>query len=387
MRVVAATSTSPDVVVAREEVVARLVAELDGDPADLVVLFASLGHRTALADHAEALADALGAPPALVGGVAQGVVGADRELEDGPALTAWVAVLDGGEAAPFRTWAVRSESGTTSVLGWPDTRPDDVVVLLVDPFTYPVGDVLRRMSEERPGHAVVGGMVTGGPGGTGLVLGDQVHPDGAVGVVLRDVDAHVLVSQGCRPVGEPLTVTAAEGNVLLQLAGRPAVEVLAELLEQADEVEAARIQRGLQVGLVADLHRDEYEVGDFLVRGVLGIDRERGGVVVGDAVEVGQVACFHVRDADAAGADLHDRLAATVGEPTAGALLFTCNGRGSHLFGLPDHDRGVLQSFVDAPVSGAFCAGELGPVGDANHVHGFTASVLLLRGESDPSGT
>jgi small ligand-binding sensory domain FIST len=117
------------------------------------------------------------------------------------------------------------------------------------------------------------------------------------------------------------------------------------------------------------------------VRGVLGIERERGGVVVGDVVEVGQVACFHVRDADAAAADLHERLGALAGgEPTAGALLFTCNGRGTHLFGLPDHDRSAVVHHLGGTVAGAFCAGEVGPVGDTNHLHGFTASVLLLRG-------
>jgi len=99
-------------------------------------------------------------------------------------------------------------------------------------------------------------------------------------------------------------------------------------------------------------------------------------------VRLGQTLRLQVRDAAAAHEDLMEALgreAAALGRPPAGALLFTCNGRGSGMFGTPDHDaRAVDEAFSHAPTGGFFCAGEFGPVGGRNFVHGFTATVAVF---------
>ena len=135
--------------------------------------------------------------------------------------------------------------------------------------------------------------------------------------------------------------------------------------------------RGLHIGRVINEQRLDFGPGDFLIRNVLGADRAAGALAVAGTVELGETVQFQVRDADSADEDLRALLAEA---PAAhGALVFTCNGRGTHLFPEPDHDAMVVsESLNGAPVAGMFCAGELGPIGGHNFMHGFTASVVLL---------
>lgn len=377
MRVAAAMSRTEEADLAAAEAADAAGVALGPTSPDLVVVLVS-------AEHAEDLA-AVGAavearlePEVLVGAAAQGVLGPDEEVEVGPAVVVWCADLGPGRAVPFRAWALRPESGGIAVAGWPDTSPGELTLVLADPFSFPMADVARRLGRDRPGQPLIGGLLTPGQGRSRLLLDGRVHEDGAVGVVLQDVPTRTVVSQGCRPVGEPLTVTAVDRNRILELGGAPATDRLRELLEQADPADRALMERGgLQVGLVVDEVRDDYMPGDFLIRGVLAVDPDAGVITVGDLVEVGRTVQFQVRDAASASADLETRLQAAA--PAAGGLLFTCNGRGQGLFGEPDHDLAHVRAAVHGPVAGAFCAGELGPVGDASHLHGFTASLVTFE--------
>jgi small ligand-binding sensory domain FIST len=195
-------------------------------------------------------------------------------------------------------------------------------------------------------------------------------------VFVDGVAIQSVVSQGCRPIGHPFTVTRADRNLVVELGGQPALQRLQELAAGVTEDDRALLRQGLHVGLVVDEHKSDFERGDFLVRNVLGADPDAGSIAVGDHVDVGRTLQFQVRDRDAADEDLRALLAS---REAAGALLFTCNGRGQHLFGAPDHDSGVLDQLLGPlPVAGAFCAGELGPVGGRNFLHGFTASLALF---------
>ena len=214
------------------------------------------------------------------------------------------------------------------------------------------------------------------PGGNRLVFDDHVRADGAVGVFVDGVTVDTVVSQGCRPIGQPFTVTRAERNLVGELGGQPALQRLQELAASASDDDRELLRRGLHVGLVVDEHKVDFDRGDFLVRNVLGADPDAGAIAVGDVVDVGQTLQFHVRDGRAADDDLRTLLH---GHRADGALLFTCNGRGQHLFGVPNHDSGVVAELLGSvPVAGAFCAGELGPVGGRNFLHGFTASLALF---------
>jgi small ligand-binding sensory domain FIST len=185
-----------------------------------------------------------------------------------------------------------------------------------------------------------------------------------------------VVSQGCRPVGSPFVVTRAEESVVYELAGKSAIERLQEVAAALPEEDRELMVEMVQIGRVIDENKLDFGPGDFLVRTVVGADPTSGALRVGDIVDVGSTAQFQVRDAASADEDLR-RL--VDGRSAQAALLFTCNGRGSHLFPEPHHDASVVsEGLGGAPVAGMFCAGELGPIGGHNFMHGFTASVVLL---------
>jgi small ligand-binding sensory domain FIST len=180
-----------------------------------------------------------------------------------------------------------------------------------------------------------------------------------------------------------MTVTAAEDNVILELAGVPAVSKVREIVADLAPIEQAMATTGLQLGIARDEYVEEHGQGDFIVRGIAGADAARDGLVVGDIVPVGRTVRFQVRDAEAADADLREVLSAfrnkSLFGPAQGALLFSCNGRGASLFGTADHDPMVLrEGLTGSGVAGFFAAGEIGPVGGRNYVHGFTASMLAF---------
>jgi small ligand-binding sensory domain FIST len=280
--------------------------------------------------------------------------------------------------------ADEDEPRVLAVTGWPDEVPFDPagLFLVADPFTFPVEAFIDSVGSAYPGLPVIGGMASAarGPGGNRLVLDGSIRMGGAVGALLGPgVELASIVSQGCRPVGHPLAVTRAEGNVVYELGGQPALERLIELArrELAERDVAVINEGGLHLGRVIDEHKAEFGRGDFLVRNVIGADREAGAIAVNDMVELGTTVQFHLRDAVAADEDLRALLE---GRHADAALMFTCNGRGTRLFGSPHHDASTLADIVgEIPMAGFFAAGELGPVGGQNFLHGFTASIALLR--------
>jgi small ligand-binding sensory domain FIST len=359
------------------ETAGALLEQLDGDDPDLLVCFASPHFVGALDDLVNALRNLL-EPRVLLGATAVSIIGNAEEVEESPALSLFGACLPGAHLIPVPLRVEETPDGA-AVVGWPelqDTPP--TLLLLADPFTFPVDGFLRRLDADRPGLRVIGGLASAAmrPGGNRLVLDDCVIPEGAVGVFLDGVDVRTVVSQGCRPIGQPFVVTNARGNFVIELGGRQALERLRELAEGLDDADQELVRRGLHLGVVVDEHKSAFARGDFLVRNIVGADQESGALAVGDQVAVGQTVQFHVRDADAADEDLRSLLADA---SAAAALVFTCNGRGRHLFRVPDHDASVVAELLGPiPAAGAFCAGEIGPVGGRNFLHGFTASLALF---------
>lgn len=373
-----------DVVRAAEQATRQAVEPLGGPP-DLVFVFGCGPEPDDLAAALER-AGAVSAGGTVLGCNAHGVIGAGRGVELTSAVSVWAAVLPEVSLRSFHLEVLRT-SESISVVGMPPARASDrVAVMLADPYSFPIDGFVEQANDVLPGLPLVGGLASGlrGPGSTRLLLDGRVHDRGCVGVVLGgDVRARTLVSQGCRPVGPAMTVTAADGNALLGLAGEPAFAKLEQVVAALPPEDQALVSQGLHVGIAMDEYADEHEVGDFLVRGVVGADRERGAVVVGDVVDVGRTVRFQVRDADSAALDLRTRLAAfrgrDGGEQVDGALLFSCNGRGTTLFPSADHDvLAVRELLGTGEVAGFFAAGEIGPVGGRNHLHGFTASVLAF---------
>lgn len=375
----AGLSEHPDAAVATGEVVGQVLDALgpDGGPPDLALVFVTPFHLPAVAEIASTIRATL-APGALLGCAAVSIVGGNREVEGGPGISLWAGRT--GPVTPFHLEVSRSPDGLTFT-GWPERTPPDAsgLLLIPDPFTFPTDDLLRRLETDRPGMPVVGGMASAArePGGNRLVIDDQVVRSGAVGVFLGpQVELTTVVSQGCRPVGHPFVVTRAEHNIIYELGGRSAVERLQEVAAALTDEDRELLADMVQIGRVIDESKLDFDPGDFLVRPVVGADPTSGALRVGDVVGVGSTAQFQVRDATSADRDLRRMVDGLTAES---ALVFTCNGRGTNLFPEPHHDASVVSDSLDgAPVAGMFCAGELGPIGAHNFMHGFTASVVLL---------
>jgi small ligand-binding sensory domain FIST len=384
VRIGTGLSTSPDQRAGALEAALTAREGLAGEPCDLAVVFASGTHLAAPEAVLEAIYEALD-PDALVGCAAGGVIGARREIEEGTAVSVWAAHLDGGTATPFHAMVEELEEGTGALAGMPELDGADGAILLADPATFPTDAVLKFLSQSAPAVPLVGGLASArtAGGGTALFLGDEVRDEGAVGVRLDGVELLPCVSQGATPIGPELTITAAEGHVIIELAGRPALEKLREAIEGLPAKDLALVQGGLLMGIVVDSNKPDYVQGDFLVRGLVGADPETGQIAVAAEVRPGQVVRLHARDAASADRDLREALGMRMrdlgGRPPAGALLFSCNGRGRGLFGRGDHDaEAVADGLAGAPAAGFFAAGEIGPVGDESFLHGFTATVAVF---------
>ncbi|WP_344239029.1 FIST signal transduction protein [Actinocorallia libanotica] len=367
----------PDLVRAAEEAVRQATRALDGR-ADLLCVFVNGTDPQEVeraARHAMAFSDAR----TVLGCSADGVIAAGKGIEEASAVSAWAAILPGARLEPFRLETLQAEERLV-VVGMPENSPEDVAgILLADPYSFPVDAFVERSEEVLPGLPLVGGLAGGGQGETRLFVDDQIVETGAVGVVIGGpVNAVTLLSQGARPIGPPMTVTSAEQNVLFELAGAPALDKLEEIIAGLTEPERELATQGLLIGIAMDEYAEEHEQGDFLVRGVVGVDADTGALAVGDVVTTGQTVRFQVRDAGAADSNLTRLIRGFDIGPVEGALLFSCNGRGRAMFGASDHDVRALDRF--GSVGGFFADGEIGPVAGRNHIHGFTASILAFAG-------
>jgi small ligand-binding sensory domain FIST len=365
--------------------VAQATEALGDASPSLAVLFASARFLAVAEDLVAAITELIGPLP-LIGCVGEAVAGGAREVESEPAVSLWL----GAGLGPVETFAmeyIRTPSGGAYGGYLFPREPEGAHLMICDPFTFPADGLLTHLNEQVPGAVVMGGMASAAraPRQSRLFLDNRVLSVGAVGVHLPNAEVHPLVAQGCRPIGDAYIVTRADGSLIHELGGRPPLVRLREMAAALPSRDQELLAQGLQLGVVIDEYRAEPGQGDFLIRGVVGADPDSGTIAVGDQIQVGQTVQFHVRDAQSADEDLRRalerELAALGGRRPAGALLFTCNGRGSRLFTEPDHDTGLIAATLgDIPLAGFFCAGELGPVGGQNFLHTFTASIALFPG-------
>ena len=331
-------------------------------------------------------------PEALAGCSGGGVIGGGEEVERAAAVTLVAARLPGVEVKTFRiAEALPDLDGPPEAwrrLTGPGPKGEPQLVMIVDPFSVPAEALLAGLDYAFPGSPKVGGLASGGlsPGMNALFLDGEVFTDGVVGVSLEgNVAIDTVVAQGCRPIGETMQVTGCKGNLLYELDGRPAIEAIQELFTTLDDRDRSLAQTALFVGVLMDEFSEKPGVGEFLIRNLIGVDPRRGAVAVGENLQEGMRLRFHLRDAQTSAEDLNDMLAgynevAPDGPGVAGALLFSCLGRGEGLYRQANFDTGVFHDHLrDVPVGGFFCNGEIGPVGHTTFLHGYTSSFGLFR--------
>jgi small ligand-binding sensory domain FIST len=374
-----------DLLVAAERAVAAALAALGGATPDLACVFVSGGTPEETERAVVRAAELSGARTSLGCG-AHGVMAAGHGVEAEHGVSVWVASLPSVSVRAFHLEVLRMTE-SVAVLGMPVRRDDDVVgVVIADPFSFPADGFVARSHDSLQGLPLVGGMASGAlvAGGTRLLVDGRVVDRGAVGVVLGgDLSVHTMVSQGCRPIGLPMTVTCADGATLYELAGRPAFEQAKNALASLDEDEQVNAVRGLQLGLVADEYVERHEQGDFLVRAITGADHASGAITTGEVIPVGTTVQFLLRDTNAAHEDLSAVLGAvrrSIGlDGIAGALVFSAGSRGRSMFPTTDHDVAAVRGALGTEnVAGFFTSGEIGPLAGRNHVHGFSATVLAF---------
>jgi small ligand-binding sensory domain FIST len=359
---------------------------LGGVSPDLVAVFVSAHHRPAYVRLGELVQREL--PGSFVlGCTAFGVIGAGREIEGEPALSLTAASLPGVELQSFRIEELPDKGASPEelrqVFGIRAARPH--LLLLADPLTLDGADLVSLLDLAYPGMVKIGGLASGGssPGENRLFLGEEALWGGAVGVALSgNLAVDTIVAQGCRPIGHPMLVTRCEGNVIHQLDGKPPLAVLRELFETLSERDRELFQHSLFAGVEMRQDQVEYREGELLVRNLVGADSDTGSLAVGAELQPMQVLQFLLRDARTAEEDLARLLDRSKqrGASPRGALLFSCVGRGAHLFGRPDHDSALFQEKVGpVPLGGFFCNGEIGPVGGTTFLHGYTSAFALFR--------
>jgi small ligand-binding sensory domain FIST len=388
MQFFSASTTEHDVDRAATALVDQIRAQTDARDFDFAMAFFSANFTSVAPSGADRLHTALN-PHVLIGCTCEGVIGKDQEIENQPAVTLVAARMPGVHLVPFSLdaddWDTLEDAKRFRALV---AMPDDtrLVVMVADPFTTPMDAVLDAFNAHYTGIPIIGGMASGAqrPSGNALMLNDRAFASGAVGVALAgDFEIDIIVSQGCRPFGRTLTVTEADENVIKSLEGEPPLKHIQNLVAQLSEDDQALLKNGLFVGRAIETGR-ALGRGDFLIRSLLGVDRQSGAIGVGDSIRAGETIQFHLRDQRTAEEDLELLLTPqALDAPASGALLFSCNGRGTRLYDHPNGDISTIQNVLGGVnLAGFFAAGEIGPVGGKNFLHGHTASMALFRPRS-----
>lgn len=309
----------------------------------------------------------------LIGCSGSGVIGAGREAEDVPALSLMAASLPG---VRLETQALRQ--GDRPVF---TTRPK-AILLFGDPFTFKPEPLLAWLDESTPGVVTAGALASGGssPGGHRLFLDERVHTSGAVCVALSgDLEVEAVVAQGCRPVGPAMFATAVDGHLVLELDGKSPIDALQKLHAASTPEVQERLRHGLLVGVGLETGHVEQDASAVVVRKLVGLEANRKAIAIGAVLQPLQLIQFMLRDAEAAESSLTSSLAALKSTPAA-VLLFSCSSRGRALFGVDDHDAGLVASrFPATPMAGLFSNGELAPLLGRSCLHGASSVLVLLR--------
>ncbi|MDX9754865.1 MAG: FIST C-terminal domain-containing protein [bacterium] len=380
----AAYGTKADEII--HQIVATVKTALEGEQPHLALLYLtpSIAHWAEFAlEHVYRELN----PRSVAGCTAEGVIGPEGEFEREPAACLWVAHWP---EASLRTFYINQQAIEScshpedwkALFQCPNPSAASMLVL-GDPYSLHVHNFLQGINQHLPGLLVTGGMASGidESGVNTMILDRDIYQDGAICVLMENTrPLDFVVSQGCRPIGTPWLVTDGEHNIISRLGGKKPLDLIRDLYQTLTGNERQLVQNGLFLGRVIDEYKKDFTRGDFLIRNLIGADKEKGSIAVADILPLGTTVQFHIRDAQTAEEDLQSLLAPHSTHPPQGAWVFNCNGRGTRLFKKENHDLQLIQDALQKPpIGGFFCAGEFGPIGGKNFIHGHTVSLALFR--------
>jgi len=391
-------SEKPKVDAAVKECLDDLKTRLENGPPEIVFLFVSPHFSQDYSRLAGMITEATKAK-ALVGCSAAGIIGGGHEIEQRPALSLTAGYLPDVNIMTFHLRDKDLPDLDASPKVWEralgvNANIQPHFVLLADPFTIRAENLTLGLDYAFPKSTKVGGLASGArnAGGNALFLGKETLSEGVVGAVFSgNIQIDTVVAQGCRPIGNVYKVTEAQGNVLLSLNNKLPLQVIQEIYQSSCQKDRELIQNSLFFGLLTDPLKKQINPGDFLIRNIIGLDSKKGYLAIGAELREGQTVQFHLRDAQTSAEDLKmalSRYVKDLGSMTApsSALLFSCVGRGIHLYGHADHDTDVFRSHAgQVPLGGFFCNGEIGPVGGTTYLHGYTSCFGIFRPRSTNS--
>mgnify|MGYP003996491051 FL=1 len=391
MQWVSALSRQTDIDSAVQEAAESAIRQLGKDHADLTIVFVS-PQFSEFYDKIPDLVSRYFKPGLLFGCSGGGIIGNGEEAEQQAALSITCAELPGVKIQPLQFETTDLPDQDTAPSAWREWLKVDVedkphFVFLADPFSFRGEEFLAGVDFAYPNSKKVGGLASGaqGPGGNAMYLGAKIYKSGLVGIALSgNIEVDTIVAQGCRPIGEPMQITQCEQTLLKELEGKPPLKVLEELHETLSDADKKLLQTSLFLGIEMDPMKDSPKQGDFLIRNLMGVDRESGGLGIGALLRNGQLVQFHLRDKQMSAEDLDVMLTRYLklgnAENAKGALLFSCLGRGKHLYGKANHDTDMFHGKLGKiPLGGFFCNGEIGPVGNTTFLHGYTSSFGIFR--------
>ena len=391
MKWASSVSVGSDIELVVSQAAEAIKRQLGSEEADLVMVFVS-PQFAAQYDRLPGLIDKHLPHQFMMGCSAGGVIGGGKEVEEGAAVSMTAALLPGVKVAHYYSDMEDLPDGDAAPAAWKAWLPirQDALqhfIILADPFSVTVEPLLRGLDYAFPQSVKIGGVASGAtaPGENSLFVNGQIYHKGVLIIGLGgDISVDTIVSQGCRPIGEAVPITACQQNVLLEVDGQAPMEYLQTLLDGLSDYDRELMRTSLFLGIEMDPLKEELEKGDFLVRNILGVDQESGAIAVGSLLHDGMMVQFHLRDRVTSTEDLQLMLERYKGSENAvdasGALLFSCLGRGRYLYGCPNHDSDLFRTALGSiPLGGFFCNGEIGPVGASTYVHGYTSSFGIFR--------
>lgn len=295
----------------------------------------------------------------------------------------------------------------------------DAALVHADPHTPELTELISEMAARTQQGYLFGGLSASRSRSMQFAVraddagGPQVHggvlEGGLSGVAFSpQVKLMSRVTQGCQPIAPEREITQAEGHVVLQLGGEPALDVmLADLgISLSEPQKAIAVVRSTLVGLSAagqtGVGRTGHLGHDVRVRHIIGLDPLRHGVAIAEHLQAGMRLAFCRRDVQAARADLvrvcaeireelepeslsieainalsDDPLPTTppAGQRIAGAVYVSCTGRGGPHFGGPNAELHIIRHALgDVPLVGFFAAGEIA----RQQLYGYTGVLTVF---------